>query len=129
METPQNPLPGASLDVTDENGAKHTLTVQALRVGRYNAAANALDADDEPAWCDVVIGKPRGFSATLTPESYEVLQNAARAVNQRFFGFFARRVALRALRSPDVLMAAADSQQPGESHSHRMSHGSPPAPV
>lgn len=81
---------GRTVAVLHEDSSREEIKVHQLRLADYERAYAMLD--DEMGLTAFCCGKEKGWVLTLQPESYELLQSAAREVNQRgFFSFAARR--------------------------------------
>lgn len=85
------------------------VTVRQIPIRDYDAGFKSFT--DEIELVALMVGKPREFVMTLTPESYEEILAAGREVNERgFFAFCRRRI--EADTQKEALNAAALAQLP-----------------
>ena len=76
-------LGGLPLKVTYQDGSSEELTIKQLPVKQMLPLLKAID--DEPAMAELFCGKPEGWSASLTPESFELVVEEGDKLNRDFF--------------------------------------------
>lgn len=104
-------LGGVKMTVTFETGETTELLVRQIPVRDYDVGFKSYS--DEVALVAFLVGKPREFAFTITPESYEEILTAGREVNEK--GFFAScRRRMEAEAAKEIQVATALGSLPAE---------------
>lgn len=92
-----------------ESGESGEVVIRQIPVRDYDAGFKCFT--DEVALVALLVGKPREFALTLSPDSYEEILSCGKELNERgFFGFCRRRI--EADTQKEALNAAALAQLP-----------------
>lgn len=82
-------LGGAEMEITYLTGGKETVKVRQVPVRHMEKYLLAID--DEPAAVELFCGREKGWSETLTEESFNAVAEKGQDINLPFFGPWLRR--------------------------------------
>src|SRR5688572_11114890 len=80
---------GIDYTATKRDGSSETVQILQLPIKQFPAYSKVLT--DEPALVDLLTGKPKGWSETLTNESFEQIVQEGKKLNADFFERWLRR--------------------------------------